>query len=81
MPSCSTFQMERILHLGQLLTHPVWPDAGQFAAYVNIVTEAFDLETVCKCRASRDYSQKGIPSPGIFSRPLQACFSYSSLGD
>ncbi|KAL3142854.1 hypothetical protein ABBQ38_003147 [Trebouxia sp. C0009 RCD-2024] len=33
---------------------------GQFAAYVNAVTEAFALQTVCKCRASRDYGQKGI---------------------
>ena len=42
----------------------VWCNAGQFAAYVNVVTEAFDLETVCKCRASGDYTQKGIPSAG-----------------
>lgn len=38
--------------------------AGQFAAYVNVVNEAFELETVCKCRASQDYSQKGVPTTG-----------------
>lgn len=37
---------------------------GQFAAYVNTVTEAFELEAICKCRASRDYTQRGIPSAG-----------------
>ncbi|KAL0026350.1 hypothetical protein WJX79_001807 [Trebouxia sp. C0005] len=38
---------------------------GQFASYVNVVTEAFELENVCKCRASRDYTQKGVPIAGI----------------
>jgi len=38
--------------------------AGQFASYVNVVTEAFELENVCKCRASRDYTQKGVPIAG-----------------
>ena len=41
--------------------------AGQSASYVNAVTEAFELENVCKCRASRDYTQKGDPIAGAVS--------------
>ena len=50
----------QVFHAPQAIHHV----AGQFAAYVNVVTEAFALETVCKCRATRDYTQKGIPSAG-----------------
>lgn len=57
--------------LQQYSPHPICPRAGQFAAYVNAVKEAFDLETVCKCRSSRDYTQKSIPTPGTFWHLLQ----------
>lgn len=59
-------------HVQQYSTHAISPCAGQFAAYVNAVKEAFNLETVCKCRSSRDYTQKSLPTPGTSLHLLHA---------
>ena len=41
--------------------------------------EGFDLEMVCKCRSSRDYSQKSVPAPGLSSCLLKLACNPSRL--
>lgn len=57
----------------QLFTH-AWT-AGQFASYVNVVSEAIELQTVCRSRASHDYSQKNVASTGQYAH----CVACSAL--
>lgn len=63
--SCSTMHSCNMASpVSEAIVKPHAVTAGQFASYVNVVSEAIELQAVCRCRSSRDYTPKSTTTSG-----------------